>query len=72
MLTSYYVRCPHVGCDWCGSLLPQNEPEAWRFAKPVASAVAFVCPRCGSEWSARVVGDDVVPLARQEAVVISR
>jgi hypothetical protein len=62
MLTSYMVRCPHVGCGWFGSLLPLSSPEAWRGAVPAAQIVVFECPQCHGEWHARVVGDDVKPL----------
>jgi hypothetical protein len=66
MLTSYLVKCPHVGCDWFGSLLPRGDAETWRGSVPSASVVVFECPRCGSEWRARVRGDDVIALPREE------
>jgi hypothetical protein len=66
MLTSYLVRCPHVGCDWFGSLLPRNDPEAWRGSSPRLSEVVFQCPHCEGEWRARVVGDDVENLPLEE------
>ena len=59
MLTSYLVKCPHPDCHWFGSLLPRT---AWQGAAPVGGIVLFQCPQCQGEWSARVVGDDVVPL----------
>jgi hypothetical protein len=68
MLTSYLVRCPHQGCGWSGSLLPHDNPEAWRAARPARNEVAFQCPQCSGEWHARVVGDDVVPLPLAEPV----
>ena len=40
--------------------------------KPLAtrvSVVAFQCPRCNEEWHARVIGDDVEVLPRQEAAL---
>lgn len=68
MLTSYLVTCPYPDCHWFGSLLPVNNPEAWRGAGPPrASDVVFQCPQCQHEWHARVSGDDVVPLPLTEA-----
>lgn len=69
MLTSYLVRCPHPGCNWFGSLLPQGHAEAWLGSSPTLKVVSFQCPDCQCEWRARVVGDDVVPLGQEEAVV---
>ena len=69
MLTSYLVRCPHRGCDWFGSLLPQGDTEAWRGYSPAKSVVTFECPRCGGTWLARVKGDDVEPLPLEEVAV---
>jgi hypothetical protein len=71
MLTSYLVRCPHVGCNWFGSLLPRDNTEAWRWAIPTAKVVVFECPQCHGEWHARVVGDDVKPLPLEELVTTS-
>ncbi len=71
MLTSYVVTCPHPGCDWFGSLLPQGDAESWRGSSPNNKVVVFQCPQCQSEWPARVVGDDVVPLPLEELVVPS-
>lgn len=63
MLTSFWVKCPHTGCGWSGSLLPgKSATDAWRTARPTLNTVAFHCPRCGGEWHARLVGDDVRPL----------
>jgi hypothetical protein len=67
MLTSYLVTCPHDGCHWFGSLLPSDDPEAWRGSVPTRSEVVFRCPQCHGEWRARVVGDDVVPLPLEPA-----
>jgi len=66
MLTSYWVRCPHTGCGWFGSLLPHNDVEAWRASIPNVSTVVFLCPQCQGEWHARVVGDDVENLPLEE------
>ena len=66
MLTSYMVKCPHVGCNWFGSLLPHNDGESWRGYSPTLSIVTFQCPRCQGEWQARRVGDDVVNLPLEE------
>jgi hypothetical protein len=64
MLTSYWVRCPHGACHWSGSLLPQKT-DTWHGAQAVVEVVVFQCPHCQAEWRARVVGDDVVPLAEE-------
>jgi hypothetical protein len=66
MLTSYLVKCPHLGCHWFGSLLPRGKAEEWQGAVPSATIVVFECPECGGEWHARVRGDDVVPLPLPE------
>jgi hypothetical protein len=66
MLTSYWVSCPHSGCHWFGSLLPQNDVEAWHGAVPVRGVVVFQCPHCHGEWRAQMVGEDVVPLPLEE------
>jgi len=68
MMTSYVVTCPQRECRWRGSLLPREGFNAWDGGKPNRRLVAFQCPECGSEWQARVVGDDVVPLRADEAV----
>jgi hypothetical protein len=62
MLTSYFVKCPHLGCDWLGSLLPRGDAKAFAAGQTAASTVGFQCPRCRGEWRCRVVGDDVVPV----------
>jgi len=64
MLTSYVVKCPHLGCDWFGSLLPCGDVKAWTAGN--RSIVRFQCPQCQGEWNARVVGDDVRPLPLEE------
>jgi hypothetical protein len=69
MLTSYMVKCPHAGCGWQGSLLPSRDRDAWRGSLPSVSRVTFACPRCGGEWHARVVGDDVVSLPLESELV---
>jgi len=68
VLTSYLVKCPHPGCRWFGSLLPRDHREAWRGSRPSLNEAVFQCPRCGGEWHARIVGDDVFPLPLEEAV----
>jgi hypothetical protein len=62
MLTSYLVKCPHLGCDWFGSLLPSQDTDSWRSSVPTTPIAVFECPRCHREWQARVKGDDVYPL----------
>lgn len=68
MLTSYLVKCPHPGCDWFGSLLPER--PAGGFGGPVLkpSEVLFQCPQCLGEWRARKAGDDVVTVGLVEEV----
>jgi len=66
MLTDYMVICPHAGCHWKGSLLPSGNRDAWRSAIPSARIVTFCCPRCHTEWRARLVGDDVKPLSEPD------
>jgi hypothetical protein len=68
MLTSYLVACPHVGCNWSGSLLPCRNTDAWTSLIPTTSIAVFQCPRCDREWRGRIVGDDVKPLPVEEAV----
>lgn len=59
MLTSYFVKCPHVDCGWMGSLIPTaGEPSSLS----AGSVVSFQCPGCHVEWPARIVGEDVRPL----------
>ncbi len=69
MLTSYLVKCPHLGCDWFGSLLPARRPEAYHGAPLNPKEVLFRCPQCQGEWRARKVGDDVVTVALEESPV---
>jgi hypothetical protein len=66
MLTSYLVKCPHVGCDWFGSLLPRRDAAAWSGAYQARPVVEFQCPQCQGEWRARVVGEDVRALPLEE------
>lgn len=68
MLTSYLVHCPHHGCDWFGSLLPQDRPDAWLGYAPSIKVVSFQCPQCQRDFAGRVVGDDVVPLSDEQMV----
>jgi hypothetical protein len=70
MLTSYLVHCPHPGCNWFGSLLPQGDTEPWRPAHPSVKTASFECPVCLNRWRARVKGDDVVPLSVEEAAAL--
>jgi hypothetical protein len=50
-------------------LLPSANRDAWRPAKPTTHDVAFHCPRCGREWHAELVGDDVRPLHTLDEVL---
>jgi hypothetical protein len=68
MLTSYFVRCPHKGCAWFGSLLPSQDTQLWRGSLPGTQVAVFHCPSCDRQWRARVVGDDVRPLPLDEKV----
>jgi hypothetical protein len=63
------VTCPFPGCHWSGSLLPSGNREAWRYAAPATHDVVFRCPRCGGEWHAELVGDDVRPRPLEDAVL---
>lgn len=62
MLTSYLVKCPHLGCNWFGSLLPSQDTDSWRGSLPTTSVAVFLCPKCSREWRARIVGEDVEPI----------
>jgi hypothetical protein len=66
MLTSFLVTCPHLGCEWFGSLLPRGNAEAWRGPTPTRGVVHFQCPKCKGTWDARVIGDDVELLPLEE------
>lgn len=68
MLTSYLVRCPHLGCGWFGSLIPRADVAG--FAGAVPSVVRFVCPHCRRDWMARKVGDDVMPIRLEEPAAV--
>jgi hypothetical protein len=68
MLTSYMVKCPHFGCDWFGSLLPNQNTDSWRGSVPTTPIAVFECPQCHREWRARVVGDDVKPLPAEDMI----
>jgi hypothetical protein len=68
MLTSYLVKCPHRGCDWFGSLLPNQDMDSWSGAIPTTPIAVFECPKCQRQWRARVRGDDVEPLPLDELV----
>lgn len=68
MLTSYLVKCPHVACNWFGSLLPNRNAESFRQAVPSVNIASFTCPKCNGQWNARVKGDDVEPLPLEEVV----
>ncbi len=71
MLTDFMVTCPHVGCNWSGSLLPCSNLEAWRGATPSTQVVLFRCPHCHGEWRAQLVGDDVKPVPLMDARMAS-
>lgn len=68
MLTDYMVTCPHPGCHWSGSLLPQRNRDAWNAAQPTTHHIVFECPRCHREWHAELVGDDAKPLPLEDMV----
>jgi hypothetical protein len=71
MLTSYWVRCPHDGCKWCGTLLPLTDTQLFRPALPTVKTIVFQCPSCERNWRARIVGDDAVPLPADEKVSLA-
>ena len=60
MLTDYMVTCPNVACNWSGSLLPQQNRDAWRSALPATTVILFRCPKCHSQWRAHLIGDELV------------
>lgn len=68
MLTSYWVKCPQLGCQWTGSLLPVGDGESWKRSLPTTNVATFECPRCRNEWRARVHGDDVEAILDEELV----
>jgi hypothetical protein len=70
MLTSFWVRCPHAGCQWSGNLLPREEKQVLAAAVPSKKIVKFTCPRCQGEFLGRVKGDDVIPLPLEEPVTV--
>ncbi len=66
MLTSYLVKCPHVGCNWFGLAVPSGDPDGWCGCESISSTIEFQCPRCRGEWRGRIVGEDVVPVSAEE------
>ena len=60
MLTDYMVACPNPRCHWSGSLLPQQNRDAWRSALPATQVILFQCPKCRCEWRAHLIGDELV------------
>jgi len=68
MLTSYLVKCPHLGCEWFGSLLPSRDTDSWRGPVPTVPVASFECPQCHRSWRAQIIGDDVKPMPVQELV----
>ncbi len=62
MLTPYMVTCPHIGCHWSGSLLPNSNHDAGRPDAPTAPIVTFRCPRCHGQWHACLIDGEVKPL----------
>jgi hypothetical protein len=69
MLTSYMVACPHLGCDWFGSLMPKDDSSFWRGSRPSCSVIHFECPKCRASWQARIRGDDIEMLPLEELAV---
>jgi hypothetical protein len=57
------MKCPHLGCNWSGSLLPTGAWDAWRHGASVTvyatKDVVFRCPKCNGEWHAHIKGDDI-------------
>jgi hypothetical protein len=72
MLTSYRVKCPHLDCNWSGSLLPQGDTRLFQGALPSTNHVVFQCPACEGQWLAKVVGDDVKPLPLEQTATARR
>lgn len=48
LLSPYLVGCPHSGCDWHGSLLP-NIPSLGDALGP--TVLVFECPECRRQWN---------------------
>lgn len=67
MSTGYLVKCPHAHCNWFGELPAQPDPDAWREPVMTIPLVVFECPRCGKEWRARVIGNDIEALPVESA-----
>jgi hypothetical protein len=61
--TIYLGKCPHRACDYFGIVLPVDHQEAQGDALPGPLERRFSCPRCGTEWEARVARDNPVWLA---------
>lgn len=59
MLTSYVVKCPYLGCDWSGSLLPDGARDVWRGAAPATSHLVFHCPKCQGIWHGHLRDDNL-------------
>jgi len=53
------MKCPYLGCNWSGSLLPDHARDLWRGAAPTTDAAVFHCPKCKGEWHAHIAGDNV-------------
>jgi hypothetical protein len=64
--TSYWVRCPHPGCEWEGDLAPRDATKIWRKALPLRFDVSFECPKCHGEWFGTLKGDEVEALPLNE------
>ncbi len=61
-MTSYYVQCPHEGCDWRGSLFPSHLRGVDGVEVGTADRAWFRCPDCRRDWEARIDGDRVTVL----------
>jgi hypothetical protein len=73
MLTDYLVKCPHMHCQWFGSLPASSDVEYGHGASLNVSIVTFQCPRCQRVWQARLIGDDLetIPLEAEEDLAMS-
>jgi hypothetical protein len=72
MLTDYMVTCPRPDCGWTGSLLPSRNQDAWKSAMPATQTIVFHCPRCQRDWTAHLIGDNLVKEHYEEFVAVGR
>ncbi len=62
MLSSYWVKCPHPGCDWTGSLVPSVIRGGTGAEIASMQRAWFRCPCCQADWEVRITDDRVTVL----------